>query len=113
MFMHLGRGHISRALILFVVLWTALAVTIGAFNKADAELGSGASESAIEIALKMCAVIFTALVATASGFLHKRWRRIPVVYFRMRRLVPVRRTFRYRPPPHGFWLLRQLQIIIV
>lgn len=113
--MHFRSGHVYKVIILFVVLWAALAIVAGALNKAGAEPApqSGVSDSGVEIALKMCAVIFTAVAAAASGFLHKRWRRIPVVYFRMRRLVPVRRTFRYRPPPHGFWLLRQLQIIIV
>ena len=111
--MHFGRGHIYRALILFVVFWTALAVIIGALNKVDADLGSGSSESASEIALKMCAVIFTAVATAASGLLNKMWRRLPARRTGVSRFSPVRLDRRYRPPPHGFDLLRRLQIIIV
>lgn len=111
--MHFGRGHIYKALILFIVFWTALAVVIGALNKADADLGAGSSESAYEIALKMCAVIFTAVATAASGLLKKMWRRLPVRRTGINRFSPVRLGRRYRPPPHGFALLRQLQVIIV
>ena len=110
MFMHLGRGHIFKALMLFIVLWTALAVIIGALNKADAELGSG--EPSVEIALEMCAVIFTAVATAASGLLNNMWRRLPARRAGVTRFSPVRCGRRYRPP-HGFALLRQLQIMVV
>ena len=113
MFMHFGRGHIYKALILFVVFWAALAVVIGALNKAEADLGSGSSGSASEIALKMCAVIFTAVATAASGLLNKTWRRLPARRAGVNRFPPLRLDRRYRPPPHGFDLLRRLQVIIV
>lgn len=102
-------------LIVLVVLWAALAVTMGALNKADAELssGTGSTGAAMELALKLCAVIFTAVAATASGVLQKLWRRLPTYRCGIGWRPPVRVKHRYRPPPHGFSLLRTLQIIIV
>lgn len=102
-------------LILFIVFWAALAIMGGALNKAEADLGSaaGSHDSAIEIALKLCAVIFTAVATVASGVLHKLWRRLPVARTGLRYYAPTRLRARYRPPPHGVSLLQQLQIIVV
>jgi hypothetical protein len=113
--MQFARGHIYKVLILFIVLWAAFAIVVGALNKADAELGSGSGSagSVMELAVKLCAVIFTAVAATASGALYKIWRRLPVYRSGSGHRVSVRLKRRYRPPPHGFSLLRTLQIIIV
>lgn len=116
--MHFERGQrcrVHRVLVLFIVLWAALAIMGGALNKADVEPGSGPGSdgSAIELALKLCAAIFTAVATAASGVLHKRWRLIPAYCAGISRCSPTRFKRRYRPPPHGFALLRQLQIIVV
>jgi hypothetical protein len=102
-------------LVLFMVLWATLAIMVGAFHKADAEISSvsGSTGSAVELALKLCAVIFTAVAATASGALYKLWRRLPVYRSGVGCRPRTRFEYRYRPPPHGFSLLRALQIIIV
>lgn len=113
MSMHFGRGHISRVLILFIVFWAALAITIGAFNKSEADLGAGTNDSAAEISLKMCAVIFTAIAAAAGGVSNELWLRLPVGRSGMSRLSPPGIRHRYRPPPHGLALLRRLQIMLV
>lgn len=113
--MHFERGHVYRVLVLFIVLWATLAIMGGALNKADTDLGSstGSGGSALEIALKMCAVIFTAVATAASGVLHKLLRRLPAYRTGILPSPPARLERRYRPPPYGFALLRQLQIIVV
>lgn len=113
--MNFERGHIYKVLILFIVLWASLVIVVGALNKADAEIGSGSGStgSAMELALKLCAVIFTAAAATASGALYKLWRRLAAYRFGFSRRPPTRFGRRYRPPPYGVSLLRALQIIIV
>jgi predicted secreted protein len=104
-----------KVLILFIVLWAALAIVLGVLNKADADLGSGPGDSGsvIETALKLCAVIFTAVAAVASGVVYKLWKRLTVYRAGFSRRPPTSFRRRYRPPPHGFSLLRTLQIIIV
>lgn len=109
--MHFARKHSYRLLVLLVVAWAALAIVGGALNKVDADLGSG--DSAIELGLKLCAVIFTAVAVTAGGVLQKLWRRLPAYRAGIGRRSPIWLMDRYRPPPHGFALLRSLQIIIV
>lgn len=113
--MHFERGRIYKVLILFIVLWAALAIVVGALHKADAEIGSGpgSAGSAMELALKLCAVIFTAVAATASGALCKLWRRLSAYRSGFSRRPTGRFGYRYRPPPYGVSLLRVLQIIIV
>lgn len=112
--MRFEHKHTCRLLVLLVVVWAALAIFGGALNKADVELGSGAgsSEAAIELGLKLCAVIFTAVAAVASGVLRKL-RRLPAYRAGIGNSSPIRLKDRYRPPPHGVSLLRSLQIIIV
>ncbi len=113
--MHFERGRIYKVLILFIVLWASLAIVVGALNKADAEIGSGSGStgSAMELALKLCAVIFTAVAATTSGALYKLWRRLAAYRSGFSRRPTTGFGRRYRPPPYGVSLLRVLQIIIV
>lgn len=116
--MHFERGRIYKVLILFIVLWASLAIVVGALNKADAEIGSGSGSagstgSAMELALKLCAVIFTAVAATTSGALYKLWRRLAAYRSGFSRRPTTGFGRRYRPPPYGVSLLRALQIIIV
>lgn len=116
--MHFERGRIYKVLILFIVLWAALAIVVGALHKADAEIGSGSGSagstgSAMELALKLCAVIFTAVAATTSGALYKLWRRLAAYRSGFSRRPTTGFGRRYRPPPYGVSLLRALQIIIV
>jgi len=113
--MHFTRGRMYKVLVVLVVLWAALAVMVGALNKADAELGSaaGSTGAAMELALKLCAVIFTAVAAAASGVLHKLRRSLSGHGSGAGRRAPAGFKRRYRPPPHGFSLLKALQIIVV
>ena len=114
--MYIERGHsIYRMLILFIVLWAALSVVGGTLSKAGADLGAGSGKdgSAIEMTLKMCAVIFTSIAAIASGVRHGLWKRLPAVHSGFNQRLPVKFKSRRRPPPHGLSLLRRLQIIIV
>lgn len=110
--MRLKRGHTYGLLVLFVALWATLAMAGGTMHKADVDLGSGSDDSAIELGLKVCAVLFTAAVATAVAF-PTLWRLLSVFRAGIERRSPVRFRRRYRPPPYGFSLLRRLQIIIV
>lgn len=115
MHMFFERGHVHRILVLFIALWVALAIMGGVLNKTGAEPGYGASSdgSAIQIALKTCAVIFTAVAVAAGGVSRKLWRVLPVARAGIRRYALTRLIDRYRPPPHGFSLLRALHVIIV
>lgn len=113
--MYFKRGRMYRGLLLFIVLWVALAIVYGVLKKADAELNpnSDSGDSALEIALKMCAVIFTAVATVPSGVLHKFWRWLPVARAGVCYYAPTVLRNRCRPPPYGFSLLKSLQIIIV
>lgn len=111
--MRLKRGHTYGLLVLFVAVWATLALAGGTMHKADVDFGSGSEESAIELGLKVCAALFTA-VATAVGVLQIVWRRLPVLKVGLERRSPLPRLERrYRPPPHGISLLQRLQIIRV
>lgn len=112
--MHSERMHTCRLLLVFVVLWASLAVVAGALNKADVDFkpGAGSGGSAMEIALKMCAVIFTAVAAAAGVALH-RLRRLPARRAGFEPRASEKPGYPQRPPPHGLSLLRALQIMLV
>lgn len=115
MVMHFERGSLYRVVVLFIVLWAALSIVGGTLNKVDAELVSESSSqhSAMELGLKLCAVIFTAVATMASGALRRIFLLFLACDFGGSDRPVKRLRDRYRPPPHGFSLLKSLQIIIV